>query len=75
MDGIQTTSFDLDALRSRLRKMDDAALLRFGHAARYMCSPTANMGQPTREEFLVQLREARTEWQRRFPELPLSESV
>jgi hypothetical protein len=33
------------------------------------------MGKPPREEFVAQLREARAEWQKRFPKLPLSESV
>jgi hypothetical protein len=52
---------DFDALRAR---MDDAALLRFGQAAAYMCSPGAQ-GKPPRETFVVQLREARAEWRRR----------
>jgi hypothetical protein len=47
-----------------------AELLRFGQAARYMCSPYANMRKPPREEFLAQLREARLEWRRRYPKLP-----
>ena len=33
---------DLEALRARLRRMSDRVLLRFGRAARYMCSPAAN---------------------------------
>ena len=32
---------------------------------RYMCTPEANLGNPPREVFLIQLREARTEWRRR----------
>lgn len=75
MSGIQTTAFEVENVRSRLRKMLDAELLRFGQAAKYMCSPRANMGKPPREEFVIQLREARAEWQRRFPKLPMSESV
>ena len=35
---------DLGALRARLRRMSDRDLLRFGRAARYMCSPVANHG-------------------------------
>jgi hypothetical protein len=59
---------DVDELRARLRKMSDAELLAFGKAARYMCSPAANLGQPPREPFVIQLREARGEWGRRLSE-------
>ncbi len=44
--------------------MSDAELLRFGHAAKSMCSPDAYFGQPPRQAFLIQLEEARKEWQR-----------
>jgi hypothetical protein len=56
---------DLGALRSRLEAMDSAALMRFGQAAAFMCSPRANMGKEPREAFVVQLQEAREEWRRR----------
>jgi hypothetical protein len=56
---------DLEELRARLRKMPDAALLRFGTAARNMCTPHANYGHPPRENFVVHLREAREERKRR----------
>ena len=56
---------DLESLRSRLRKMTDAELQQFGRAAKYMCSPKANMGKPPREPFVIQLQEARAEFQRR----------
>jgi hypothetical protein len=45
--------------------MSDANLLRFGKAARNMCSPEANLGKPPRQVFVIQLDEARGEWQRR----------
>ncbi len=67
MSGIQTTSAAVEALRFRLRKMNDAELLRFGQDEKFMNSPTANMGKAPRGEFVMQLREARTEWRRRFP--------
>jgi hypothetical protein len=35
---------NLNELRERLRKMSDAELLRFGQAAKYMCSSHANFG-------------------------------
>jgi hypothetical protein len=54
----------VEEFRARLRKMTDAELLRFGKAARYMCSPAANFGKP-REAFVIQLRECRAEWKRR----------
>ena len=56
---------DLDQPRDRLRKMTNAQPLEFGKAARYMCSPEANIGKPPREEFVIQLAEARAEWRRR----------
>jgi hypothetical protein len=60
------SALDLSALRSRLVAMDRVALVRFGQAAAFMCSPRANMGKEPREAFLVQLREAREEWRRRL---------
>jgi hypothetical protein len=71
----QTTRFDVESLRSRLRSMDDAELLRFGQAAKYMCSSYANSLAPLREEFVIQLEESRAEWRRRYTKISLSESV
>jgi len=56
---------DPDQLRARLQRMSVAQLLEFGKAARYMCSPEANIGKPPRDEFVIQLAEARAEWRRR----------
>jgi hypothetical protein len=67
MQAIQIEAFDVEAVRSRLRKMNDAELLSFGQAAKFMCSPRANIGKPPRDEFVIQLKEARAEWRRRFP--------
>jgi hypothetical protein len=39
-------SLDVDELRERLARMSDRQLLEFGHAAAYMCTPYANLGQP-----------------------------
>jgi len=58
----------LESLRTRLRKMSDQELLRFGQSAKYMCSPGANSGEPPRQVFLIQLREVRSEWERRKSE-------
>ena len=54
--------FDLEALRAKLRLVSDSELLRFGRAARYMCSPAANHGKEPRRVFVIQLREAAEEW-------------
>ena len=59
--------FDVEALRERLQKMTDDQLVKFGKAAAYMCSPKVNRGRPPREEFVIQLQEARAEWRRRHP--------
>ena len=58
---------DVEDLRERLRKMTDAELLRFCKDNRYMCGPYANLGKPPLEAFVIQLREARAEWKRRYP--------
>jgi hypothetical protein len=62
MNSIQLATLDLDALRTRLRKMSDEELRNFGKAARYMVSPTANMGKPAPPDFVLQLEEGRAEW-------------
>jgi hypothetical protein len=51
---------NLERLRERLHQMSDKALRRFGRGAMELCSDI-----DPREEFVVQLREARAEWQRR----------
>jgi hypothetical protein len=65
MYSFASSTVDLNQLRERLRKMNDADLLRFGNAARFMCSPQANSNEPPRESFVVQLKEAQAEWRRR----------
>jgi hypothetical protein len=56
---------DLEALRARLRRMSEQELRRFGRAARYMCSPPANLDKSPRQVFVIQLREAVKELGRR----------
>ena len=56
---------DVDELRARLARMSDRALLEFGRAAAYMCTPYANLGKPPRKPFVLQLESARAEWRRR----------
>ncbi len=67
IQSIRLTTLDVDALRTRLRKMSDQELREFGKAARYMVSPKANMGKPPLPTFVMQLEEARAEWKRRHP--------
>jgi hypothetical protein len=69
MQSIQFADFDLDTLRTRLRKMSDEELREFGKAARYMVSPKANMGKAPLLAFVLQLEEARAEWRRRHSPL------
>ena len=59
------SGLELESLR--IRKMSDQELLRFGHAAKSMCSPDANFRHPPRLAFVIQLDEARKEWKRRNP--------
>ena len=66
---------DLDRLRARLRAMSDAALLHWGRSAAYMASPAASWGEPPRECFIIQLREARAEWRRRLARPEADHSV
>jgi hypothetical protein len=67
MNEIQILGFDVEQLRSRLRKMNDDQLREFGKAAQYMVTPWANLGQPPREVFVIQLGECEAEWRRRHP--------
>ena len=61
---------DLEILRTRLQRMSDEELLRFGRSARYMCSPDANLGKEPRQVFVIQLKEAVQEWRRRRSTVP-----
>jgi hypothetical protein len=56
---------DTEQLRTRLQKMSETELRRFGKAAAAMCSPQANLGKLPRKAFVIQLEEARAEWKRR----------
>ena len=60
-------NLDLDKLRARLAKMTDFELKCFGQAAAYMTSREANRGAEPRPIFVLQLKEAQTEWRRRHP--------
>jgi hypothetical protein len=73
--GIEADNESVEEYRARIRKMDDAQLLRQGQAARFMCSPGANQGHAPRECFVIHLEEYRADWRRRHPKLPLVDSI
>ncbi len=62
---------EIERLRQRLRKMSNPELLLFGVTTKCQCSSETG---PPQEASLGQLNEARKEWKRRNPTLPLSES-
>jgi hypothetical protein len=68
---VQTDPEDIERIRARIRGMSDSALLRYGQAARHM----ADQNNDPNPAFQVHLNEARTEWRRRHPTLPLSASL
>jgi hypothetical protein len=70
---IQTDHEDIEQIRERIHRMSDGDLLRYGQASRYRADPKNNQGNPN-PAFQIQLDEARAEWKRRHPSLPLSES-
>jgi len=68
------TESDVERLRQRLRAMSDPELLLFGVTTKCQCSWETESDHPPPENILVQLSEARKEWKRRNPRLPLSDS-
>jgi hypothetical protein len=65
----------IQVLRERLCKMSNSDLLLFGVTAKYVSSRSTDSGQTSRDAVPVELVEARAEWKRRFPRLPLSISL
>jgi hypothetical protein len=65
MYGFTQEHVDIEALRARLKRMDDRAFLSFGEAAAFLCRPEQCVHGKPREIFVIQLREAREEWRRR----------
>jgi hypothetical protein len=65
-----TDELKIEQLRERLGGMADDELLRFGWATKSTCfGESRNGGDP--DHLLLQLQEARVEWNRRKPALPL----
>ena len=74
MTGVTQSEIDVKELCQQLKTMPEPELLRFGQAVKHMCSREMNC-EPPGERFIVQLREARAEWRRRHPGLPLDGSI
>jgi hypothetical protein len=72
--GYRVKSSDKERLRQRLRKMSNPELLLFGVTTKYQCSRETEPGPAPPEDVLVQLAEARKEWTKRNPSLPLRDS-
>jgi hypothetical protein len=72
--GFPAVEFHIERLRARLRAIPDSQLLQVGQAAKMLCSTETNLGEPSLEIYAVQLREAREEWRRRHPKLPLRDA-
>jgi hypothetical protein len=62
-----------EELRKRLQEMSDFELRRFGQRARQLSDPKMNLRAT--KPHVMELEEARAEWRRRHPKLPLRESV
>ena len=67
----KTEESEIDLTRQRISEMSDTELLRFGVTAKHKCSQELSK-HPRLEPLVVQLTEARAEWIRRHPALPLS---
>jgi len=65
---------DIEGLRQRLHRMSNPELLMFGVTTKCLCALDASPDSSPSGGVLVQLREAREEWKKRNPSLPLSES-
>ena len=72
---VQMIVFNTEELRTRLRVMPDEKLHQFGEAARFMCTPEANLHKSPLPIYVLQLKEATAEWRRRHPNNWQSESV
>jgi hypothetical protein len=62
----QSKPESIEQIRSRIHKMSDAELRKYGRAARNLSDPKKTFGPPN-PAFQVQSDEARAEWRRRHP--------
>ena len=72
-----TETYPLCTTLSELRPqlMTDCELLRFAQMARLAISSSVELGDPPPAAAVAAFAEARVEWKKRFPALPLSESL
>jgi hypothetical protein len=70
----KTETSGRDLGRLCISTMSDAELLRFGVITKFRCSHHSNTGGPSIEALLTNLENARAEWNRRHPDLPLCNS-
>ena len=54
--------------------MSSSELLRFGVSAKFKCAQQPDANDPEPPDLAAQLKEARFEWNRRHPDLPLRDS-
>jgi hypothetical protein len=71
MSKVVSDELELEGLRERLCEMADGELLRFGWVTKNACSGGGKPGERGRESCMLQLHEAREEWNRRKTRLPL----
>ncbi len=69
-----STESEIDLLTQRIANMSSPELLRFGLRTKLKCAQSRHAGRAQRAALALQLQEAQTEWKRRYPDLPLSES-
>src|ERR1700730_8854522 len=67
----RNTELETEKLRQSLCRMSSPELLRFGVITKCLCSMEVDLDHPPP----VLLDEARKEWKKRHPNLPLSESL
>jgi hypothetical protein len=58
---------DVKWFGAQLRKMSDRDLLKCGKDLAFLCYPKQKYGKPPKEVWVLELKEARTEWRRRYP--------
>lgn len=61
--------------RSELAGMDDLSLLRYGTVLKYICTAEAELADLPAAAGEALLREARTEWRRRFGQTVIGDSI
>jgi len=65
---------DHQEMLSRLRSVDDEALMRLGKAAKNRCVLESQYGRPPLQDSVALLEHARLEWRRRYPNGTIADS-